>query len=104
MATNEPFNQKQRYLCLILPFIVLSGSAKHYTPEVYSDPYGFFSGLWHGFVFPFSLLANLISWCASLVGIDVLFDIQIIGRPNTGFFFYYVGFIFGLSTYGGASS
>jgi len=71
--------------------------AQHYTPATYSDPYGFFSGIWHGIISPFSLIANLISWVMSLIRISVFTDIQIIGRPNTGFLFYYIGFLFGLS-------
>jgi hypothetical protein len=75
--------------------LLLSGCAKHYTPEAYSDPYGFFSGIWHGFIFPYALSVNIISWCLSLFGREFLADIQIIGRPNTGFF-YYLGFFLGL--------
>lgn len=62
----------------------ISGCANHYSPETFSDPYGLFSGIWHGFIFEFSLIGYLI------------FDnVYIIGEPNTGFF-YYIGFIFGL--------
>jgi hypothetical protein len=42
--------------------LLLAGCARHYTVATNSDPYGFFSGLWHGIVFPFSLLTNLLSW------------------------------------------
>jgi hypothetical protein len=89
---------------LVIALLVLSGCARHYVPEAYLDPYGFFSGIWHGLIFPFTLLANIISWCLSLIGVEFLFlaNIQIIGRPNTGFFFYYIGFFLGLSAYSGA--
>ena len=78
----------------------IAGCATHYSPDVVEDPYGFFSGIWHGFLFPLSLLANVSSWIAGLVGISILDSIQIIGRPNTGFW-YYVGFVLGLSACGG---
>jgi hypothetical protein len=78
---------------------LLAGCAAHYTPESVHSPYGFFSGLWHGFFFPWALLTNLVSWFLGLFGISLFESIQIIGRPNTGFFWYYVGFIFGLGSY-----
>jgi hypothetical protein len=104
MSTIRPFFPQRRFLFLVLALLLLSGCAKHYTPEVIADPYGLFSGIWHGIAFPFALIANLISWTLSLFGISFLTDIQIIGRPNTGFFFYYIGFIIGLSFYGGAGA
>ena len=99
-----PFLQQQRHLFVVLMLLLLSGCAKHYTPEAYSDPYSFFSGIWHGFIFPYALFANVISWFLSLFGVELLSNVQIIGRPNTGFFFYYIGFLLGLSAYGGAGA
>lgn len=78
--------------------LALSGCASHYAPDYVPDPYGLFSGIWHGMLFPIALLANLVSWSVSLVGISFLDSIQIIGRPNTGFW-YYVGFLIGLCGY-----
>lgn len=75
---------------------LVSGCATHYSADAVQDPYGFFSGLWHGMVFPFALLTNLISWLLGVVGFSFFDSIEIIGRPNTGFW-YYVGFVFGLS-------
>jgi len=89
-----------RYL---IPLVLLGGCATHYAPGIAADPYGFFSGIWHGIVWPYALLANLLSWLASLFGLSILDSIQLVGKPNTGFW-YYVGFAFGLSTYGGAAS
>jgi hypothetical protein len=83
---------------------LLASCARHYTPEAVAEPYGFFSGIWHGFVFPYALFANLLSWLLSLFGFDVLSSVEIIGRPNTGFFFYYVGFFLGFSVYGGGTA
>jgi len=83
---------------------MLNACATHYSAGHQSDPYGFFSGIWHGFVFPYALIANVISWALSLFGFDFMSSIQIIGRPNTGFFFYYIGFVFGLSAYSGAGA
>ncbi len=104
MTVMRLFIQRQRYLFLVITLLLFSGCATHYTQEAYSDPYGFFSGIWHGFIFPYALIANIISWFLSLFGVEFLSNIQIIGRPNTGFFFYYIGFLLGLSAYGGAGA
>ena len=96
-----------RWLRGLLPLVsllALVGCARHYTPEAYAEPYGFFSGIWHGLVFPYALLTNLISWLLSLFGLSFLSSIEIIGRPNTGVFFYYIGFLLGLSAYGGGAA
>jgi hypothetical protein len=83
---------------VLLSLTLLAGCATHYGHGVMAtDPYGFFSGIWHGFIFPLTLLVNMVSWLLSLLGISFLESVQIIGRPNTGFFFYYIGFILGLS-------
>jgi len=99
VSTNRV--SKSGYLGIVIVFLLLTGCAQHYTSATYSEPYGFFSGIWHGMIFPFALLTNLISWLLSLFGINVFTDIQIIGRPNTGIFFYYIGFILGLSAWEG---
>lgn len=80
---------------------LLAGCASHYTPEAVADPYGFFSGLWHGWVCPWAIMTNVLSWMLSLLGLDVFSSIEIVGRPNTGFG-YYAGFAMGLLSYGGA--
>ena len=77
--------------------ILLTGCASHYNADVIADPYGFFSGIWHGMIAPITILVNLLSWFLSLFDISFLRDIQIIGRPNTGFFYYFgffIGFVF----------
>jgi hypothetical protein len=81
----------------------IAGCAHHYTGATFADPYGFFSGIWHGIVWPLALLANIVSWVLSLVGISFLSDIQLIGRPNSGLF-YYIGFAIGLSAAAGGGS
>jgi len=90
--------------CIVLPLSALvAGCAAHYTNDAVQDPYGFFSGLWHGLIFIFSLMANVISWICSLVGISLFDSIQIVGKPNTGFW-YYVGFTIGLLSACGSAS
>jgi hypothetical protein len=86
-------------LALLGATLILAGCAAHYTPEAVADPYGFFSGIWHGMLCPLALLANLVSWIAALLGFSVFESIEIIGRPNTGFW-YYVGFVMGLAADG----
>lgn len=88
---------------LMLAALTLGGCATHFTPEAGHEPYGFLSGIWHGMVFPWALLANLVSWLLGLVGISFMESVQIIGRPNTGFFWYYVGFALGLGAYTGGA-
>jgi len=87
----------KKYRNLILSIFVLlflASCASHYAPETIADPYGFFSGLWHGAISGLTITVNVISWLLSLVGINFFQDVQIIGRPNTGFF-YYCGFFIG---------
>lgn len=97
MASKKPLR-----LALLGAALILTGCAAHYTAESVADPYGFLSGVWHGIVFPLALLANLISWVVGILGISFLHSIEIIGRPNTGFW-YYAGFVLGLFIYAGAS-
>jgi len=84
---------------ILFIFITLSGCASHYIDATNYDPYGFFSGILHGFIFPFALIANILSWALSLLNIHILIDTQMIGRPNTGFLFYYIGYFLGLSVW-----
>ncbi len=50
-----------RFILLGLPLLILAGCAPgggHYTPE---DPAGFFSGVWHGWIAPVSLIWGLFN-------------------------------------------
>lgn len=67
----------------ILLALMLCSCANQYSVVSISDPYGFFSGIWHGMIFPFSL-----------VGTIIFDDVFIIGKPNTGFS-YHFGFFMG---------
>jgi hypothetical protein len=88
---------------LVLLLIVgLTGCARHYSPDAVSDPYGFFSGIWHGLILTITVAVNLLSWLLGLVGISFLDSVQIIGRPNTGFG-YWAGFVFGVCAVGGSA-
>lgn len=93
------FPRVQRYVVFAVVVALLAGCAHHYGEVTSHAPYGFFSGIWHGFVAPYALLANILSGFASLFGLSLFSSVEIIGRPNTGLFFYYVGFLFGLSSY-----
>jgi hypothetical protein len=84
-------NLKNLIIYLFLATL-FTGCAKHYTSETIDDPYGFFSGIWHGVIAPITITVNILSWFLSLINISFLKEIQIIGRPNTGIF-YYLGFI-----------
>lgn len=76
--------------------LLLSACASHYMDATSSEPYGFFSGLLHGFIVPFVLIGTVISWALSLIDVSLWADITFIGKPNTGFTFYYVGYFFGV--------
>lgn len=93
---------KAHGIAMLIATVVITGCATHYTADTAANPYGFLYGIWHGIVFPLALVANLISWVASLLGISFLDSIQLIGRPNTGIW-YYVGFALGLGAYGGTA-
>ena len=93
-----------RILLVLSTLLALASCARHYTSDAYAEPYGFFSGIWHGIVFPYALITNVLSWLLSLMDIHLLSSVEIIGRPNTGVFFYYVGFVLGLSAYGSGAA
>jgi len=73
-----------KFLFIFFISFLLCSCAKSYSSEAIADPYGFFSGLWHGSIFFFSL-----------IGYFIFHDVHIMGDPNTGFS-YYLGFILGL--------
>lgn len=82
----------------------LAGCAAHFTPESIDNPYGFLYGLWHGAIAFITVPLNFVSWVLGLFDIDLLRSVQIIGRPNTGTW-YYVGFGIGVvATLGMGSS
>jgi len=103
MLTNIQY-LKPKQLVLMAALLFLSGCAQHYTGATYSDPYGFFSGILHGFLLPFAFIANVTSWVLSFFNINIFSEIQFVGRPNTGFLFYYIGYILGLSAWGGGGA
>lgn len=92
MRTNRVF-------ILVSVCLIVSSCASHYSDATHSDPYGFFSGLLHGFLFPFVLVGFVISWMLSLLDISLWADITFVGKPNTGFTFYYVGYFIGVMTW-----
>lgn len=91
-----------RAILLVGVSVSLSGCARHYAGV--DDPYGFWSWIWHGIVFPYALIANIVSWLLSLFGIEFMSSIQLVGRPNTGLFFYWIGYLIGLGGYGGSAA
>jgi magnesium-transporting ATPase (P-type) len=84
-----------KIIILVIFITGLCGCASHSGIGVEQEPYGFLYGILHGFISTFALMANIISWAASFLGYSIFKSIQIIGRPNTGIW-YYVGFILGL--------
>lgn len=105
--------------------LFLGGCATHNQADVIRDPYGLLAGIWHGLVFPLSLISNISSFLVDILiamvrlimltfdmnrdiieGIVSLLNaiaspinsVEIIGRPNTGIF-YYLGFIIGIASW-----
>ena len=95
-------NFKRNVLACVLCTALLSACATHGRPETYAEPFGFFSGIWHGLIAGITITINIISWFLHLFGVEFLRDVQIIGRPNTGFG-YYVGFIIGFFSCSGSA-
>jgi hypothetical protein len=93
---------KYRSIIAIGSMLTVAGCATQYAPGHMGDPYGFLSGILHGFLLPFALMGKLLSWVMSLFGVSFLDSVTIIGRPNTGFF-YYFGFVLGVGTTGGGA-
>lgn len=59
----KPFRFKFMLLVL-LPISILATGCADVTPIedcVNTNPYGFFSGLWHGFIAPFSFIGSIFS-------------------------------------------
>lgn len=79
-------------IALALAALLLPGCA-HQPPSLPIDAPGFFSGLLHGFIVLFSLVASLFT------------DVRIYAFPNSGFW-YDLGFFVGASAFlgGGARS
>jgi hypothetical protein len=86
-----------RFATLGLLVLVLGGCAEHGNQ---ANPYGFFSGIWHGLVFPYALAANLVSLVAAQFHYDIFSSITLLGRPNEGLM-YYLGFGIGIFAYSG---
>jgi hypothetical protein len=125
---------RYRIVIAVACCVLLSACATHNQPDVIRDPYGLLAGIWHGLVFPLALMANVMAFMVNiLIGLlrvlMTAFDmswqfvtaitallnviaspinsVEIIGRPNTGLF-YYLGFALGLMSWvgllGGASN
>jgi hypothetical protein len=78
-------------LTFFLLFIMFSFSSCAPDGDTYKE-YGFFSGILHGFLFPFALIGKLFSA-----------DCGLYAENNTGFF-YWIGFILGIGGLGGGGS
>lgn len=85
-------------ICSALIILFLPSCAQHYAHG--GSEYGFFTGIWHGLILPISIVVNIFSFFLELININFLADITIIGRPNSGLF-YYVGMFFGFILWGG---
>ena len=92
-----------RRLLVLLCCVALAGCATHWDAARAAEPYGFLWGIWHGAIWSFALIGVVISWLFSLVGVDFLSSIELVGRPNTGFG-YWAGFVIGFLCFGGSAA
>ena len=60
---NSDYSMPTVILVLIISCLVLSSCAEvsHVQNCLADQPYGFWSGLWHGFIAPFSFVGSLFS-------------------------------------------
>ncbi|MBO6525071.1 MAG: hypothetical protein JJ971_14680 [Balneolaceae bacterium] len=78
---------------LIVMFLVMScAEVVPIDPAVTAEPYGFWSGLWHGIIAPFSFIGSLFKE-----------DIAVYALNNTGGW-YDFGFLLGVGTFLGGGS
>lgn len=73
----------KKFIIFLSLLFLLTSCATQYQDATIYDPYGFFSGLLHGFV-----------WFPALI-ISFFSDITVIGMPNTGGG-YFIGFVIGV--------
>lgn len=87
---------KKKYLIVILIFIfsifLLSGCIPGDGSYSNNDPAGFFSGVWHGWISPISLIIGIFNH-----------DIHIYEPINTGWFYDFGFYIAIISGFGGIS-
>lgn len=76
--------------------LAVVGSPTHNNPVVFADPYGLFSGVWHGLTVPITIWITIISWLLSQFEISLFADVTIWGTPNTGLG-YWLGFVNGMA-------
>ena len=85
---------KRIFLIAVFSFLLVGCATQYVDASVY-EPYGFFSGCIHGILFPLELLIIIFSWILSIFDINLLPDVTLIGKPNTGLS-YGIGYVFGL--------
>ena len=69
---NSDYSMPTVILVLIISCLVLSSCAEvsHVQNCLADQPYGFWSGLWHGFIAPFSFVGSLFSDKIAMYGIN----------------------------------
>ncbi len=72
-------------------FLILLGISSCAPEGRTYDEYGFFSGIIHGFCFPFALIGKIVGA-----------DVGLYAEHNSGFF-YWIGFLFGIGGLGGGA-
>lgn len=84
--------KKQKMIIGLLCLFILTNMTSCAPAGYSSHQYGFFSGIFHGFIFVFALIGKLLS-----------LDVGLYAEHNSGFF-YWLGFIIGIGGLGGGAS
>lgn len=82
---------KKVYFGILFLIILVCFSSCAPAGRTYEE-YGFFSGILHGFCFPFALLGKIIGA-----------DVGLYADHNSGFF-YWIGFLLGMGGFGGGGA
>jgi hypothetical protein len=90
MKKNGFYKNVALVSCVVVCLLLLSGCAQKEIVSscLHGHPYGFWGGLWHGFIAPFDLIGMLL-WN----------DITVYAQNNNGVF-YALGFILGSGGWG----
>lgn len=90
------------FVLLLLIMLVMQGCATQIYVPRYGSP-GFWMGLLHGIIAPFSLIGSFLNKISFFEQFSVLYKIRIYAVPNSGIW-YDAGFVLGLMFVAGGGS
>ncbi len=87
--TRKSLNKFKKIVYPLVLILILSSCAPN---EYTNEPYGFFSGIWHGICIPFTIIGKIFGA-----------DIGLSAAHNTGTF-YWLGMLIGIGGLGGGAA